>query len=249
MYMDFRIGELQEAAELSKGMEVSPSTDSESVADREPVGEEEESNEEVTEEEEEGSSYEEESVSSGDESTATDVLPDTVSPPVMSFDPALNADLEKAVELADKVERGLLNIGTAADLLTGDDNYNLLASGEIVDDLSVRVKALSDNVQLAVELVGKMDKGLETLGNNIKETGRAIAGLERHIQASKSLAKEYTDQVEAFRRQVERAENAKVDVIGIDPNKTSLWQFFLTKVRNGIDIKINSNSNSKIERR
>lgn len=234
--MDFRIGELQEAAELSKGMEVSPSTDSESVADREPV-------------EEEGSTYEEDSVSSGDESTATDVLPDPVSPPVMSFDPVLNADLEKAVELADKVERGLLNIGTAADLLAGDNNYNLLTTGEIVDNLAVRVKALSDNVQLAVELVGKMDKGLETLGDRIKETGRAIAGLERHIQASKSLAKEYTDQVEAFRRQVERVENVEVDVIGIDPNKTSLWQFFLTKVRNCIDTKINSNSNSKIERR
>ncbi len=247
--MESYIEDLQEGAGQSKETEDSTSTDSSTGTDNETDEDAYESNEEVTEEEEEGSTYEEEPVSSGDESTATDVLSDTVSPPVMSLDPALNADLEKAVELADKVECGLLNIGTAADLLAGDDNYNLLASGEIVDNLSVRVKALSDNVQLAVELVGKMDKGLETLGNNIKETGRAIAGLERHIQASKSLAKEYTDQVEAFRRQVERVENAKVDVIGIDPIKTSLWQFFLTKVRNGIDTKINSNSNSKIERR
>ena len=142
-----------------------------------------------------------------------------------------------------------MDIAAAADLLAENPNYNLVVGGEVIESTLNSVKTVADNLDTLALAADKVSKKTGVLCENTKKLAKAVVCVEHHIKASKDLLKEYTEQIDAFNKLVEKAETIIGKTTWIDLNTTSVWKFFLLKVRHRVDTKINNNTQTNLEKK
>ena len=184
----------------------------------------------------------------GDGDTQVD-LSNRTAPPQIGFDKSIVDEMRKALELSDKIQGGLMDIAAAADLLAENPNYNLVVGGEVIESTLNSVKTVADNLDTLALAADKVSKKTSVLCENTKNLAKAVVCVEHHIKASKDLLKEYTEQIDAFNKLVEKAETIIGKTTWIDLDTTSVWKFFLLKVRHRVDTKINNNTQTNLEKK
>lgn len=176
-------------------------------------------------------------------------LSNGTAPPQIVFDKTIVDEMRKALELSDKIQGGLMDIAAAADLLAESPNYNLVVGGEVIESTLNSVKTAADNLDTLALAADKVSKKTDVLSDNTKSLAKAVVCVEHHIKASKDLLKEYTEQLDAFNRVVERTETIVGKTTWIDLDATSVWKFFLLKIRHRVDTKTNNNTLTNLEKK